>query len=63
MPVAQCTEAFSASPRGQAAAMTELMDEPNGSDHEPDDDDLLDAEEEKGYGKDEGEREEPLPPE
>jgi hypothetical protein len=38
--------------------MSELMDEPEG----PEDDELLDAQEEKGYGEDEGEREESLPP-
>jgi hypothetical protein len=43
--------------------MSELMDEPDGSEREPDDDDPLEAQEEKGYGEDEGEREESLPPE
>jgi hypothetical protein len=43
--------------------MSELMDEPDGSEPGPDDDDLLEAQEEKGYGEDEGEREGSLPPE
>jgi hypothetical protein len=43
--------------------MSELMDEPEGFDTDPEDDDLTAAQEEKGYGEDEGEREESLPPE
>jgi hypothetical protein len=41
--------------------MSELMDEPDGFEDESDDDDLAAAQEEKGYGEDEGEREESLP--
>jgi hypothetical protein len=43
--------------------MSDLLDEPEGLGDERDDDDLLDAQEDKGYGEDEGEREESLPPE
>ena len=43
--------------------MSELMDEPDGFEDEPEDDDELAPQEEKGYGEDEGEREESLPPE
>jgi hypothetical protein len=42
--------------------MSELMDDPESLDNEPGDgDDLLTRQEEKGYGEDEGEREESLP--
>jgi hypothetical protein len=41
--------------------MSDLMDEPEGLENEHDDDDLLEAQEDKGYGEDEGEREESLP--
>ena len=43
--------------------MSELMDEPEGFDSESEDDELTAPQEEKGYGEDEGEREESLPPE
>jgi hypothetical protein len=41
--------------------MSELSEEPDRGENEPDDDVLLDQQEEKGYGEDEGEREESLP--
>ena len=41
--------------------MSELIEEPDRGENELDDDDLLDPQEEKGYGEDEGEREESLP--
>jgi hypothetical protein len=40
-----------------------VTEEPEGVENEPEDDELLDAQEERGYGEDEGEREESLPPE
>ncbi|HKU56669.1 MAG TPA: hypothetical protein VJP41_06580 [Gaiellaceae bacterium] len=43
--------------------MSELMDEPEGFENDPEDDELRASQEEKGYGEDEGEREESLPPE
>jgi hypothetical protein len=52
---------FPALAAGQAAAMSELMDEPEGFDSESEDDDLAAQQEEKGHGEDEGEREESLP--
>jgi hypothetical protein len=52
---------FPALARGQAAAMSELMDEPEGFETESDDEELAAQQEEKGYGEDEGEREESLP--
>jgi hypothetical protein len=42
--------------------MSELM-EPEGTDGTSDDDELMEPQEEKGYGEDEGEREESLPSE
>ena len=41
--------------------MSELMEEPEGFENEPEDEELLAPQEEKGYGEDEGEREESLP--
>ena len=41
--------------------MSELMDEPEGFDSESEDEELAAPQEEKGYGEDEGEREESLP--
>jgi hypothetical protein len=43
--------------------MSELTEEPEGSENESEDDELLAPQEGKGYGEDEGEREESLPPE
>ena len=43
--------------------MSELVDEPEGLGDDPEQNELTDAQEEKGYGEDEGEREESLPPE
>jgi hypothetical protein len=43
--------------------MSELMDEPEGFGDDPEDAELTAPQEEKGYGEDEGEREESLPPE
>jgi hypothetical protein len=43
--------------------MSELMEEPEGFENESEDDELMASQEEKGYGEDEGEREESLPPE
>ncbi len=43
--------------------MSGLLEEPEGSDDERGDDDLLESQEDKGYGEDEGEREESLPDE
>jgi hypothetical protein len=43
--------------------MSELMDEPEGRDDDPEEDELTARQEETGYGEDEGEREESLPPE
>ena len=54
---------FPALAPGHPAVMSELMDEPDGSEHDPEDDELRASQEEKGYGEDEGEREESLPPE
>ena len=59
----QCTEVFSPLRAGQAANMSELTEEPEGLENESRDDELLAPREEKGYGEDEGEREESLPPE
>ena len=42
--------------------MSELMDEPEGLENDSEDDELT-PQEEKGYGEDEGEREDSLPPE
>ena len=47
---------------GHAAAMSELMDEPEGFENDPEENELTVSQEEKGYGEDEGEREESLPP-
>ena len=41
--------------------MSELSEEPDGSENEREDDELMAPQEEKGYGEDEGEREESLP--
>ena len=41
--------------------MTETMDEPDGPGDDPEQNELAEAQEEKGYGEDEGEREESLP--
>ena len=49
--------------RGQAAAMSELMEEPEGFENESEDDELMAPQDETGYGEDEDEREESLPPE
>ena len=44
--------------------MTETMDEPgDGREHRHEEDELLEEQERKGYGEDEGEREESLPDE
>jgi len=44
--------------------MSETYAEPDGPDREDeDDDDMLEEQEHTGYGEDEGEREESLPPE
>jgi hypothetical protein len=43
--------------------MSELMEEPEGFENESEDEELLAPQKEKGYGEDEGEREEALPPE
>ena len=54
---AKCIGGFGPDRPGTTAAMSETLDEP-----EPGDDDLLrEEQEEKGYGEDEGEREEALP--
>ena len=49
--------------RGHAAVMSGLMEEPEGFENESDEEELFAPQEEKGYGEDEGEREESLPPE
>jgi len=41
--------------------MSELTEEPEGFENESEDDELMTPQEEKGYGEDEGEREESLP--
>jgi hypothetical protein len=41
--------------------MSELMDDPEAFEDEADDDELEAPQEQKGYGEDEGEREESLP--
>jgi hypothetical protein len=43
--------------------MSELMDEPEALGDDPEENELTAAQEDKGYGEDEGEREESLPPE
>jgi hypothetical protein len=43
--------------------MSGLMEEPEGFENDAEDDELLAPQEEKGYGEDEGEREESLPEE
>jgi hypothetical protein len=43
--------------------MRELTEEPEGFENESDEDELMAPQEEKGYGEDEGEREESRPPE
>ena len=43
--------------------MSGLMEEPEKHGNRPEDDELLEPQEEKGYGEDEGEREESLPDE
>jgi hypothetical protein len=43
--------------------MSELMEEPEGFENESEGEELMAPQEEKGYGEDEGEREESLPPE
>jgi hypothetical protein len=43
--------------------MSELVDEPEGLGDDPEENELTDAQEEKGYGEDEGEREQSLPDE
>jgi hypothetical protein len=43
--------------------MSELMEEPEGFENESEEDELLSPQTEKGYGEDEGEREESLPEE
>jgi len=43
--------------------MSELMDEPEGFEHESEAAELMAPQEEEGYGEDEGEREKSLPPE
>jgi len=63
VPVGQCTGAFLHPRAGQAGGMTELMDEPDRFEDESDEEELRAPQEEKGYGEDEGEREESLPPE
>jgi hypothetical protein len=54
---------FSSDHDGNLATMSELMEEPEGFENGPEDDELLEPQTEKGYGEDEGEREESLPPE
>jgi hypothetical protein len=41
--------------------MSELTDEPDGFEEDPEETELQAPQEEKGYGEDEGEREESLP--
>jgi hypothetical protein len=43
--------------------MSELMEEPEGFENESEDDEVMAPQQEKGYGEDEGGREESLPPE
>jgi hypothetical protein len=43
--------------------MSESMAEPEDFEGDPEENELTDAQEQKGYGEDEGEREESLPPE
>ena len=43
--------------------MAETLDEPEGFEDDSEADELAEAQKEKGYGEDEGEREESLPPE
>jgi hypothetical protein len=54
---------FPALRTGQAAVMSELMDEPEGLEDDPEENEMTVSQEGKGYGEDEGEREESLPPE
>ena len=51
---------FPAPQAGQPALMSELMEEPDGFEHEPEDEELTAPEEETGYGEDAGEQEESL---
>jgi len=43
--------------------MSEMMEEPEGFENESEEEELMAPQEEKGYGEDEGEREESLPSE
>ena len=43
--------------------MSGLVEEPEGFENDSTDEELMAPQEEKGYGEDEGEREESLPPE
>ena len=43
--------------------MSGLTEEPEGIENDSEEDELVAPQEEKGYGEDEGEREESLPPE
>ena len=54
---------FPPEPCGHGAAMSERMDEPEALGDDPEENELTARQEEKGYGEDEGEREESLPPE
>jgi hypothetical protein len=54
---------FSSYPDGNTGPVTELMEEPEGFENESEDEELMAPQEENGYGEDEGEREESLPPE
>ena len=52
---------FRPHPRGHPVLMSELMEEPEGFENESEDEELMAPQKEKGYGEDEGEREESLP--
>jgi hypothetical protein len=54
---------FSPHGDGNADPMSGLLEEPEGFENESEDEKLEAPQEEKGYGEDEGEREESLPPE
>jgi hypothetical protein len=54
---------FSSHGDGNADPMSGLLEEPESIENESEDEKLEAPQEEKGYGEDEGEREESLPPE
>jgi hypothetical protein len=54
---------FRAHRRGHRLRMSGLLEEPERHENESEEDELLAPQEDKGYGEDEGEREESLPPE